>query len=186
MVQLPNPPCCHGKMLTVMMKMMMLMTMTLTLLLNHDVTHRLDNLPCDDRHCLHERDGTWSQGPSRRWWYSRRLKCTGRRLTPDRICMNIDKHGPSFAACRDLKIQTTLLDPWHGFVAITDHLVLVEHVRKEHAEGLRQFSLATRCETRSHTSCSYLKSSFTMMCPWVCDMLITCHPGQILPGFQDK
>jgi hypothetical protein len=109
-------------------------TETITLALNAIAL----NVPCSDPNCPHTVSGRWDGQVYRRW-----LSCA-RTFRP---FIGTDKHLPTYDAIESAGYAGPVLDPWHGYHAF-DQRLLVSQIRESAAVAANgAFRLWTRSDT---------------------------------------
>jgi hypothetical protein len=99
-----------------------------------------DNVPCSDPACRHTVSGRWEDG------IYRRRRCCVRTFKPH---IGTDKHNPSYTAINAAGYGGAVLDPFHGYRAFDERLLVVGIREGAAAAAAAAFRLWTRSETEA-------------------------------------
>ena len=102
-----------------------------------------DNVPCSDPACHHTVSERWVDGIYRRW------RCCARTFKPH---VGTDKHSPSYTAINAAGYGGAVLDPFHGYRAFDERLLVTGIREVAAAAAAAAFRLWTRSETQAKVS----------------------------------
>ena len=102
-----------------------------------------DNVPCSDPACRHTVSGRWVDG------IYRRRRCCARTFKPH---VGTDKHSPSYTAINAAGYGGAVLDPFHGYRAFDERLLVTGIREVAAAAAAAAFRLWTRSETQAKVS----------------------------------